>query len=974
MSDSDSDVLSSDDEFARPRQRQGLGLGARGGLGGLGSSKRGGLGGFGSRGGRGGSRGGRWSRGTKRGLSHLSQPLSFSKKGVVQPDKRSSTAEADSEETRQTKQQQEQDDRSQEQKQRAERLLRKRQKKTFAHSLEQAQQRRQELAGVLQAIPTAISDEAEDRRRVDAEKARQERGERPDRDFGRFQGASIGMKLMQKMGFRGRGLGKYEQGRVNPVKSVMRPQGAGLGAAAVDVVEEEPTQQEEPDVFAPQRQRKRRWKTAKELLRQLDREEHAVEVEEKPSTVEIIDMTGKQPRRIVRRVERGAEEGGEEADLESEVREGYLTTLKRNLTLLMDLSIDEARRLRTRVVQLKAANARETRRVEATHGSSLAQQHSRAKLLCALLDRVLAKFAGVDWSHVVQQGTLGSGVVDHTVIDDVVDVIDLSVDSASVSSASSAASASVSRRQKMVDDDDEFDLFSRPKFGFHSTTSSASSSKEAASFADLEATLYAAVHRMQSEFEREYAEDGIHALVAQLVLPMFGTIFAAWQPFLSDGISTGTVLTLLRRWKPLLLVGSDKRHDTYEERETTVFATLVDGTVLPKVRSLCAQLEDLRNVSTDAQRQHAVRQSDVLCRLLRVLLAPHCSRIDVRRLCLNTLLPRVLGVVRTVPPQAVGMLHEWLRPWLREAEQEQFLRRADLDAVLAQCAQQLAKALRRWDGPQDDTVRVVLHHWRPPAALPPRAYTRLLRDSVCGPIRRYAKKHLHVDPAAQDAEPWLCILRHWHLFEHGDADLFIEILQQVWWPRWLQALFHWLAQDEAASKVHFGEVAQWYQGWLDTLPASLLARTQVQEMLACALDLCNLALDRHARGDRPLVPLSEDEFLDVARSQCTTRVQVLSAAERQRTEYLRTVRQLGKGTFATRDASARELLEQLALRKGVEFVPLPQQADGRRVWRLGAAVLVHFGRHNDQVTTRRLDEPSDAWQHVASLESLFDTL
>ena len=56
--------------------------------------------------------------------------------------------------------------------------------------------------------------------------------EKKDKDFGKFtEETSFASRMMVKMGYKeGQGLGKYDQGMINPVEVVMRKEGAGLGA------------------------------------------------------------------------------------------------------------------------------------------------------------------------------------------------------------------------------------------------------------------------------------------------------------------------------------------------------------------------------------------------------------------------------------------------------------------------------------------------------------------------------------------------------------------------------------------------------------------------------------------------------------------------------------------------------------------------------------------------------------------------
>ncbi|KAH6803226.1 GC-rich sequence DNA-binding factor-like protein with Tuftelin interacting domain-containing protein [Perilla frutescens var. frutescens] len=190
-----------------------------------------------------------------------------------------------------------------------------------------------------ECLPTAfgkiIREGAKLREEKEKEKAKQSSKKESDPNcVGEFEKHTkgIGMRLLEKMGYKGGGLGKYAQGILAPIEAKLRPKNMGMGfnddkeaARAPPVIIQESNEKSVPlpkdKLWSKKVSKKKVYITTEELLLLAQKQERGFEVVQK-----VFDMRGPQVR-VLTNLE----------NLNAEERDVPMPKLQHNIKLIVDI-------------------------------------------------------------------------------------------------------------------------------------------------------------------------------------------------------------------------------------------------------------------------------------------------------------------------------------------------------------------------------------------------------------------------------------------------------------------------------------------------------------------------------------------------------------------------------------------------------------------------------------------------------------
>lgn len=650
----------------------------------------------------------------------------------------------------------------------------------------------------------------------------------------------IGMKLLEKMGYKGGGLGKNKQGIVAPIEAKLRPKNQGMGyndykesAVQLPSLQELEQRQKAPKALpelggrpkeklwsklaTPRQKNRQDYMTAEELLAKKQEKGGSEAFVQK-----VFDMRGPQVRVLTNLENLNTEENAKEEDVP-------MPELQYNLRLIVDLAEVDIQKIDSNLRNEKEAAIR------------LKEEKDRLEIEAARQKRQLDNLDRI------------KGILDR------------------VREENSAGTITLERLLKC--------------------------------FTDL-----------QRRFPEDYKLCNLSCIACSFALPLFIRVFQGWDPLRNP--SHG--LEAMSSWRALLQ--GEESSDIWDS--TSIYSQLVFEVVVPAVR--------ISGVNT-----WQARDPEPMLRFL------DCWEKLLPSSILDTILddvvmPKLRSAVDSWEPHRETVpIHVWVHPWLP-------LLGHKLDDVYHTIRSKLSNILGAWH-PSDGSAFTILSPWK--TVFDSASWEQLMRRFIV-PKLHVVLQEFQVNPANQKLDQFYWV-KNWAGVI--PIHLMVDMMEQYFFPKWLQVLYHWLC-----ANPNYEEVTKWFLGWKELLPTELLANESIRKQLNCGLDMMNRAV----------------EGMEVVQPGLKENLSYLRALEQRQFEAQQKAYQqqaTASNMDGGRELSIKEVVEAYAQQHGVLFKPKPgRMHNGHQIYGFGNVSIIV-----DSLNQRIYAQTEEGWTLV-SLERLLD--
>jgi len=284
------------------------------------------------------------------------------------------------------------------------------------------------------------------------------------------------------------------------------------------------------------------------------------------------------------------------------------------------------------------------------------------------------------------------------------------------------------------------------------------------------------------------------------------------------------------------------------------------------------------------------------------------------------LVPKLTQAVDEWDPLSdVVPLHSWIHPWLPFLNEK-------LEIVFPTIRTKLANALVRWH-PSDISAKQILMPWMTVFSKG-SIETFLLKNIV--PKLQQAMQELVINPLHQILDPWNWVME-W--IDTVPLKSIVNILETIFFPKWLQFLAAWLNQ-----LPHYEDVRRWYLWWRSLINEKLLQDPVVRDNLQKGLEMIGMAIQCPGQ---PIdytyiinrVPESQQQQPNVSAGSAPTQIH---ATPELMADAIRLTSQVPHGF--------RDLVQMKCEELGLVFMPVPNRYyEGKQVYKCGNVLIYISG-------------------------------
>jgi tuftelin-interacting protein 11 len=326
---------------------------------------------------------------------------------------------------------------------------------------------------------------------------------------------------------------------------------------------------------------------------------------------------------------------------------------------------------------------------------------------------------------------------------------------------------------------------------------------------DAWAAVTSRLEYLQSAYGDDLEQLGLTEVAAAAIAPLFRDEMAHWNP-LEDPTH---LVSFLRRLRRILAVdhvepleeGYDEFDQVRRHRFTSPYETLIYTLWLPKVRTKITNEWDPHSPDTLLPLINAWK--DIL---------PDFAYAEVME---DLIVKKLSAAIKSWNPRkahrskyADDLPHIWLFPWFEHLDSHHLDPNAP-DGLLTEVKRKFRVAFDGWDPSKG--VMPGLTAWRDVLK---SSLTDALIRHLLPRLSRYLSSDFQVCPP--DQGPFLPVLDNvlaWR--ELIPLKAIARLLEQTFFPNWLNTLWSWLRQDD----TNYSEIREWYRWWKAYFPDELNA-------------------------------------------------------------------------------------------------------------------------------------------------------